>query len=156
MRFCGVLIWFGVGGDGACGGIAIDYGDPELGLKFAKGFLSRLATLEIPDKPRILGNLYSCMGITYMELGKLTLAAIHHRKDLDIAVKYNYKDAYLRALGNLGQVYQRIGDHSQAIAMYEKKLMFGDEVRFPSVPNPVRAAGGGKLASMKCLCAGVD
>jgi hypothetical protein len=50
-----------------------------------------LATLDIPDKPRILGNLYSCMGITYMELGKLTLAAIHHRKDLDIAVKYNYK-----------------------------------------------------------------
>ena len=103
---------------------ALEYGDPDLALKFAKNFLPRLTQLELPDKPKILGNLYSLMGQTYMQLNKPTLAVVHHRKDLDIAVKYNFKDDYLRSLGNLGEGYKKLKDYGQAIAMWEKKLMF--------------------------------
>ena len=78
------------------------------------------------DKPKILANLYSLMGTTYMELNKLTLAVIHHRKDLDIAVRYDFKDAYLRALENLGVTYEKMGDYAQSIRMWEKKLEFCD------------------------------
>eukprot|EP01028_Stygiella_incarcerata_P003825 TRINITY_DN1798_c0_g1_i1.p1 TRINITY_DN1798_c0_g1~~TRINITY_DN1798_c0_g1_i1.p1 ORF type:complete len:825 (-),score=227.55 TRINITY_DN1798_c0_g1_i1:2429-4903(-) len=103
--------------------VAIDRGELESALKFSKSFLSRLATIDLPDKPRILGNLYSLMGVTYMELNKLTLAVIHHRKDLDIAMRCNFSDAYQRALENLGATYERMGDYSQAIRVWEKKLL---------------------------------
>jgi tetratricopeptide (TPR) repeat protein len=103
--------------------VAIDRGELESALKFSKNFLSRLATIDLPDKPRILGNLYSLMGVTYMELNKLTLAVIHHRKDLDIAMRCNFSDAYQRALENLGATYERMGDYSQAIRVWEKKLL---------------------------------
>lgn len=59
---------------------ALEYDSPELGLQLAKNFLSRIDSMELADKPRILGNLYCSMGNTYLALGKLTLAAIHHRK----------------------------------------------------------------------------
>lgn len=44
---------------------------------------------------------------------QLTLAVIHHRKDLDIAVRYDFKDAYMRALENLGVTYEKMGDYAQ-------------------------------------------
>jgi tetratricopeptide (TPR) repeat protein len=101
---------------------SIESGELETALKFSKAFLSKLATLDLADKPRILGNVYSLMGTTYLELNKLTLAAIHHRKDLDIAMRYSYTDSYHRALENLGVTYERMGDYAQAIRMWEKKL----------------------------------
>merc|ERR1739848_620087 len=97
---------------------AIEEGELEVALKYSKNFLSRLAALDLPDKPKILANLYSLMGTTYMELNKLTLAVIHHRKDLDIAVRYDFKDAYLRALENLGVTYEKMGDYAQSIRMW--------------------------------------
>eukprot|EP00163_Fabomonas_tropica_P026690 TRINITY_DN5011_c0_g1_i1.p1 TRINITY_DN5011_c0_g1~~TRINITY_DN5011_c0_g1_i1.p1 ORF type:complete len:634 (+),score=204.18 TRINITY_DN5011_c0_g1_i1:241-2142(+) len=96
-------------------------------LKLAKSFLSRLNTMDLADKDRILGTLYDQMGTIYLDLDKLNLAVIHYRKDLDLALKNNFKDAYLRALGNLGNVYQRQGDTDQAVAMWEKKLAALDD-----------------------------
>eukprot|EP00762_Andalucia_godoyi_P006157 ANDGO_01615.mRNA.1 Hsp70-Hsp90 organizing protein 1 len=101
---------------------SIESGELENALKYSKAFLSKLATLDLSDKPRILGNVYSLMGTTYLELDKLTLAAIHHRKDLDIAMRYSYTDSYMRSLENLGITYERMGDYAQAIRMWEKKL----------------------------------
>lgn len=107
--------------------LAIESGELESALKHSKTFLSKLATLDLAEKPKILSNLYSLMGTTYLELNKLTLAAIHHRKDLDIAIRYNYPDAYGRALENLGITYERMGDFSQAIRVWEKKLEVATE-----------------------------
>lgn len=92
-------------------------------LKMQKTFLSRLNTMELADKGRILGTLYDQMGTTYFHMDKLNLAIIYFHKDLDIAIKEKFKDAFLRALGNLGNVYQRMGDTDQAATMWEKKLI---------------------------------
>jgi tetratricopeptide (TPR) repeat protein len=96
-------------------------------LKMQKSFLSRLNTIELADKGRILGTLYDMMGTTYFNLDKLNLAIIHFRKDLDIAVKEKFKDAFLRALGNLAIVYHRQSEFDQAAVMWEKKLIALDD-----------------------------
>ncbi|KNC51689.1 tetratricopeptide repeat protein 25 [Thecamonas trahens ATCC 50062] len=100
---------------------ALEYDSPELGLQLAKNFLARVGSMELADKPRILGNLYCSMGNTYLALGKLTMAAIHHRKDLDISGAYGYADATLRALGNLGRTYRVMGDYPKAIHFFERQ-----------------------------------
>lgn len=97
-------------------------GDLEVALKYSKSFLGRLATMDLAEKPRILGNLFSLMGTTYLELNRLTLAVIHHRKDLDIAERYGFADAVSRALQNLGLTYERMGDYLQAIHAWERRL----------------------------------
>eukprot|EP00164_Ancoracysta_twista_P005465 GFYU01007492.1.p1 GENE.GFYU01007492.1~~GFYU01007492.1.p1 ORF type:complete len:582 (-),score=189.42 GFYU01007492.1:399-2144(-) len=106
---------------------ALANGDPELALRFAKSLLKRIVTLEIADKPRVLGKLYSDIGNIYIELDKLSLASVHHQKDLDLALKYNYQDGFLRALGNLGNTYRLLGDYPQAISIWEKKMEFVDD-----------------------------
>ena len=100
---------------------ALEYDSPELGLQLAKNFLARVGSMELADKPRILGNLYCSMGNTYLAMGKLTMAAIHHRKDLDISGAYGYADATLRALGNLGRTYRVMGDYPKAIHFFERQ-----------------------------------
>eukprot|EP01086_Lenisia_limosa_P010441 TRINITY_DN34724_c0_g1_i1.p1 TRINITY_DN34724_c0_g1~~TRINITY_DN34724_c0_g1_i1.p1 ORF type:complete len:343 (+),score=50.90 TRINITY_DN34724_c0_g1_i1:31-1029(+) len=101
---------------------ALDYGDPALGLKFAYNFLDRLDKLSLSDKPRILANLYSAMGNTYLELQNYPEAAEFHRKDLDISVEEGFEDAYVRALANLGRTYAMLGNQAQAIAYFEKRV----------------------------------
>lgn len=95
---------------------ALAHGDPEIGLKFAKDYLARLQTLDLPDKPKLLGALYSAMGNTYYTLGSYTLAVVHHRKDLEIANKYGLIDAIVRALQNMGKTYLAIEDYELSAA----------------------------------------
>lgn len=50
---------------------SIEQGQLDEALKYSKQFLTRLAELDISEKPKILSNLYSLMGTTYLELGKV-------------------------------------------------------------------------------------
>jgi len=43
------------------------------------------------------------MGRAYLDMHKFTLAAIHFRKQLDVAITHYFRDAYLSALGFLGR-----------------------------------------------------
>lgn len=67
---------------------------------------------------------YVSAGLCCYELGQLTVAAAHQRRALEIAVRCNYRDVYLRSVEYLGLTIQRSGDFQQAISVWETKLKF--------------------------------
>lgn len=73
---------------------------------------------------QILANLYQAMGNTYLALDKPQLAAIHHRKNLDIAEVYGFREMTVEALGNLGRTYRVMHDHTEAIGFFERQVCF--------------------------------
>ncbi|KAH9524770.1 Tetratricopeptide repeat protein 25 [Bulinus truncatus] len=77
---------------------------------------------ESADKPNIMANLYSLMGIAYFELGKYSQALEWHNKDLDLATENDLKEAESRALDNLGRTHAKLGDYQEAIDIWESKL----------------------------------
>ncbi|KAM9004773.1 tetratricopeptide repeat protein 25 isoform X2 [Sarcophilus harrisii] len=77
---------------------------------------------EVPNKDELLGNLYSCIGNAQIEMGHMAAALQSHRKDLEIARKYELPDAKSRALDNIGRVYARVGKFQQAIDTWEEKI----------------------------------
>ncbi|XP_002739664.1 outer dynein arm-docking complex subunit 4-like [Saccoglossus kowalevskii] len=106
---------------------ALAEGRPEDALKLSQQTMSTVKKLNEEDlsessKPDVMGNLHSCMGNAYLDMGKMDQALDHHRKDLDIAEKNDLSDAQSRALDNLGRVYARIGRFQEAIDAWEKKL----------------------------------
>ncbi|XP_038560615.1 tetratricopeptide repeat protein 25 [Micropterus salmoides] len=77
---------------------------------------------EVPDKREVLGSLHSCIGNALIELGDIGKALDHHQKDLELAQECKLPDATSRALDNIGRVYAQIGQFTQAIEFWEKKI----------------------------------
>ncbi|XP_074080012.1 outer dynein arm-docking complex subunit 4 isoform X3 [Macrotis lagotis] len=77
---------------------------------------------EVPNKDELLGNLHSCIGNAQIEMGHMAAALQSHRKDLEIARKYDLPDAKSRALDNIGRVFARVGKFQQAIETWEEKI----------------------------------
>ncbi|XP_011226913.1 tetratricopeptide repeat protein 25 isoform X1 [Ailuropoda melanoleuca] len=77
---------------------------------------------EVPNKDKLVGNLYSCIGNAQIELGQMVAALQSHRKDLEIAQEYDLPDAKSRALDNIGRVFARVGKYQQAIDTWEEKI----------------------------------
>ncbi|XP_061760979.1 outer dynein arm-docking complex subunit 4 [Nerophis ophidion] len=77
---------------------------------------------DVPDRDELLGSLHSCMGNALMDLGETDKALDHHQKDLDLAGKCNLPHARSRALENLGSVHAAMGNFTQAIQCWGKKI----------------------------------
>eukprot|EP00002_Diphylleia_rotans_P000383 TRINITY_DN101_c0_g2_i7.p1 TRINITY_DN101_c0_g2~~TRINITY_DN101_c0_g2_i7.p1 ORF type:complete len:700 (-),score=154.52 TRINITY_DN101_c0_g2_i7:426-2525(-) len=110
---------------------AIGQGDAENCVRIGMEMLRRVTKMDIPDKPRITTTLLYQLGRGYMEMGRFREAAVYFRKDLEIALEYEFKDAVLRSLGQLGLAYQRMGDYNQAMMVFEKKMTLSPESATP-------------------------
>ncbi|XP_019949856.2 outer dynein arm-docking complex subunit 4 isoform X2 [Paralichthys olivaceus] len=100
-------------------------GNAEGSLKKAKEVMEevqRWSEKEVPDKKDVLGSLHSYIGNALIELGDMDNALEHHQKDLELAKQCNHPEAMSRALDNIGRVYAQIGDFTQAIEFWEKKI----------------------------------
>eukprot|EP00002_Diphylleia_rotans_P000379 TRINITY_DN101_c0_g2_i2.p1 TRINITY_DN101_c0_g2~~TRINITY_DN101_c0_g2_i2.p1 ORF type:complete len:788 (-),score=163.46 TRINITY_DN101_c0_g2_i2:426-2789(-) len=111
--------------------LAIGQGDAENCVRIGMEMLRRVTKMDIPDKPRITTTLLYQLGRGYMEMGRFREAAVYFRKDLEIALEYEFKDAVLRSLGQLGLAYQRMGDYNQAMMVFEKKMTLSPESATP-------------------------
>uniref|UniRef100_A0A8C9Y6K1 Outer dynein arm-docking complex subunit 4 n=1 Tax=Sander lucioperca TaxID=283035 RepID=A0A8C9Y6K1_SANLU len=87
-------------------------------MKIVQGWSEK----EVPNKKEVLGSLHSCIGNAFIDLGDLGKALDHHQKDLEFAKQCKLPDAMSRALDNIGRVYAQIGQFSQAIEFWEKKI----------------------------------
>eukprot|EP00002_Diphylleia_rotans_P031423 TRINITY_DN6526_c0_g1_i4.p1 TRINITY_DN6526_c0_g1~~TRINITY_DN6526_c0_g1_i4.p1 ORF type:complete len:626 (-),score=112.63 TRINITY_DN6526_c0_g1_i4:540-2417(-) len=110
---------------------ALSHGDAEATVRVCRELLSRLGLMDIPDKPRLIATLFYQLGRGFMDLARYNLAAVYFRKDLELAVEYNFKDAVLRSLGQLGLAHQRMGDFEQALSVFDKKLALAPESETP-------------------------
>ncbi|XP_043910488.1 outer dynein arm-docking complex subunit 4-like isoform X1 [Protopterus annectens] len=100
-------------------------GKAESSLKKAKQVLKTVQNWQdedVPNKPEVIGNLYSCIGNAYIEMGNMDEALENHNKDLETAKQYDLQDAKSRALDNIGRVYARIGEFRKAIEVWEQKI----------------------------------
>ncbi|XP_067825449.1 outer dynein arm-docking complex subunit 4 isoform X2 [Heptranchias perlo] len=86
-------------------------------LRTVEGWSQR----ELPNKAEILGNLYSTIGNTQIELGDMEGALKSHQKDLRIARKTDNIEAKSRSLDNIGRVYARIGEFAKAVEAWMEK-----------------------------------
>ncbi|XP_029293478.1 outer dynein arm-docking complex subunit 4 isoform X2 [Cottoperca gobio] len=77
---------------------------------------------EGPNKKEVFGSLHSCIGNALIELGDMDNALAHHQKDLELAKRCKLPEAMSRALDNIGRVYAQIGQFTQAIEFWEKKI----------------------------------
>uniref|UniRef100_A0A8C6XQ82 Outer dynein arm-docking complex subunit 4 n=1 Tax=Naja naja TaxID=35670 RepID=A0A8C6XQ82_NAJNA len=96
-------------------------GCPERSCQKAEQVLKKIQSWsddEIPNRSELVGNLYSCIGNAYIEMGNMMAALQSHRLDLDIAKENNLTDAISRALDNIGRVYARMGNFQEAIDTY--------------------------------------
>eukprot|EP00742_Colponemidia_sp_Colp-10_P004338 GILJ01004629.1.p1 GENE.GILJ01004629.1~~GILJ01004629.1.p1 ORF type:complete len:621 (+),score=76.85 GILJ01004629.1:94-1956(+) len=112
---------------------AMNSGDSELALRLAKGFLTKLPTMQLPDRAAILGNVFTKIGDVYAGLGRWSLAALHYRKDLEIALKFKHKEPYRRALSNLAITYENLGDFEQAANVLEKRWEAATDEEKPAI-----------------------
>ncbi|XP_067332664.1 outer dynein arm-docking complex subunit 4 [Channa argus] len=87
-------------------------------MKIVQGWSER----EIPNKKEILGSLHSCIGDILINVGDMDRALHHHHKDLELAKKCKHPEAMSRALDNIGRVYAQMGQFTQAIEFWEKKI----------------------------------
>ncbi|XP_044038496.1 outer dynein arm-docking complex subunit 4 [Siniperca chuatsi] len=87
-------------------------------MKIVQGWSEK----EVPNKKEVLGNLHSCIGNALIDLGDIDKALNHHQKDLELAKQCKLPDAMSRALDNIGRVYAQIGQFTQAIKFWEKKI----------------------------------
>ncbi|KAM9345977.1 outer dynein arm-docking complex subunit 4 [Symphorus nematophorus] len=87
-------------------------------MKIVQGWSEK----EVPNKKEVLGNLHCCIGNALMDLGDIDKALDHHQKDLELAKQCKFQDAMSRALENIGRIYAQIGQFSQAIEFWEKKI----------------------------------
>ncbi|KAL0992770.1 hypothetical protein UPYG_G00098150 [Umbra pygmaea] len=100
-------------------------GNAEGSLKKAREVLKSVQAWSqevVPNKNEVLGNLHSCIGNALFDLGKMNKALFSHQIDLDLARQCENPEAMSRALDNVGRVYARIGQFSQAIEAWEEKL----------------------------------
>ncbi|XP_051243344.1 outer dynein arm-docking complex subunit 4 [Dicentrarchus labrax] len=100
-------------------------GNAEGSLKKAEEVMKivqRWSEKDVPNKKEVLGSLHSCIGNALIDLGDMDKALDHHRKDLELAKQCKLSDAMSRALDNIGRVYAQIGQFSQAIEFWEKKI----------------------------------
>ncbi|GAA6217988.1 tetratricopeptide repeat protein 25 isoform X1 [Lates japonicus] len=100
-------------------------GNAEGSLKKAKEVMRTVqgwSEKEVPNKKEVLGSLHSCIGNALIDLGDMDKALDHHRKDLELAKQCKLPEAMSRALDNIGRVYARIGQFTQAIEFWEKKI----------------------------------
>ncbi|XP_034566972.1 tetratricopeptide repeat protein 25 [Notolabrus celidotus] len=77
---------------------------------------------DVPKKKEVLGSLHSCIGNALTELGDIDKAMEHHQKDLELSTQCNLPDAMSRALDNIGGLYAQVGQYTQAIEFWEKKI----------------------------------
>ncbi|XP_036943774.1 tetratricopeptide repeat protein 25 [Acanthopagrus latus] len=87
-------------------------------MKIVQGWSEK----EVPNKKEVLGSLHSCIGNALFDLGDMDKALEHHQRDLELAEQCKLPDAMLRALDNIGQVYARTSQFSQAIEFWERKI----------------------------------
>ncbi|XP_068606424.1 outer dynein arm-docking complex subunit 4 [Brachionichthys hirsutus] len=100
-------------------------GNAEESLKKAEDVMKMVqewSEEEVPNKNEVLGSLHSCMGNALIDLGDMDQALHHHQKDLELAQQSKDPDEMSRALDNIGRVYAQIGQFSQAIESWEKKI----------------------------------
>lgn len=76
----------------------------------------------VPNKMEVIANLHSCIGNAHLELGSYDKAQEQHQIDYNLGEEHDMEEACSRGLDNLGRVYARKGDYSQAITVWEKKL----------------------------------
>ncbi|KAG9391536.1 TPR repeat [Carpediemonas membranifera] len=110
---------------------ALETGAPDLALEFAKGLLARLATLEVPDHPRVVADTHSILGTIYLALDRPSPAVGHFKKDLDISLESGFESGHARALRQLANAYVRLDDSEMAIAV-TSKLVNPDAISPPS------------------------
>ncbi|KAK2833164.1 hypothetical protein Q5P01_017053 [Channa striata] len=77
---------------------------------------------KVPNKKEVLGSLHSVIGDILFNLGDMAKALEHHHKDLELAKKCKFPDAMSRALDNIGRVNAQMGQFTQAIEFWEKKI----------------------------------
>ncbi|KAM8725086.1 outer dynein arm-docking complex subunit 4 isoform 2-T2 [Acanthopagrus schlegelii] len=87
-------------------------------MKIVQGWSEK----EVPNKKEVLGSLHSCIGNALFDLGDMDKALEHHQRDLELAEQCKLPDAMSRALDNIGQVYARTSQFSQAIEFWERKI----------------------------------
>ncbi|XP_029365136.1 outer dynein arm-docking complex subunit 4 [Echeneis naucrates] len=87
-------------------------------MKIVQGWSEK----DVPNKKAVLGNLHSCIGNALIDLGDMEKAIDHHQKDLELAKQCKLPEAMSRALDNIGRVYARLGQFTQAIEFWEKKI----------------------------------
>ncbi|XP_074553010.1 outer dynein arm-docking complex subunit 4 [Halichoeres trimaculatus] len=100
-------------------------GNAEGSLRKAFEAMKIVQTWSERDEPRkkeVLGNLHSCVGNALTEMGDIEKALEHHQKDLELATECNLPDAMSRALDNIGGLYAQVGEYTQAIEFWEKKI----------------------------------
>ncbi|XP_056257513.1 outer dynein arm-docking complex subunit 4 [Seriola aureovittata] len=100
-------------------------GNAESNLKKAKEVMKTVqgwSEKDAPNKKKVLGSLHSCIGNALMYLGDMEKALDHHQKDLELAKQCKLPEAMSRALDNIGRVYAQIGQLTQAIEFWEKKI----------------------------------
>ncbi|XP_068192860.1 outer dynein arm-docking complex subunit 4 [Antennarius striatus] len=100
-------------------------GNAEESLKKAEDVMKMVqgwSEKEVPNKKEVLGSLHSCMGNALIEIGDMEQALYHHQKDLELAKQCKDPDKMSRALDNIGRVYAQLGQFSQAIEFWEKKI----------------------------------
>ncbi|XP_070779870.1 outer dynein arm-docking complex subunit 4 [Enoplosus armatus] len=84
--------------------------------------VQRWSEKDVPNKREVLGSLHSCIGNALIDLGDMDKALVHHQKDLELAKQCKLPDAMSRALDNIGRVFAQIGQFTQAIEFWEKKI----------------------------------
>eukprot|EP00051_Salpingoeca_urceolata_P013675 m.172611 g.172611 ORF g.172611 m.172611 type:complete len:517 (+) comp17860_c0_seq1:1883-3433(+) len=101
---------------------ALEQGDADKALAQAKGFLKALENEKVPDKDRILGDVYSAMGNAHFELEQFDESLRCHEKDLRLADLNSLEDSKGRALGNIGRVHANQGEYQLAVDTWLEKV----------------------------------
>ncbi|XP_068434903.1 outer dynein arm-docking complex subunit 4 isoform X2 [Clinocottus analis] len=87
-------------------------------MKIVRGWSEK----DVPNQKELLGCLHSCIGNALIVLGDMDRALDHYQKDLELAKQCKLPDAMSRALHNIGWVYVELGQFTQAIKFWEKKI----------------------------------
>lgn len=73
---------------------------------------------KLSNKLEVLANIYSILGLSYLELNQFDDAFDAYTKAYDLGKHCNLVETVSCALDNLGRVYAKKGDFENAIQMY--------------------------------------
>lgn len=73
---------------------------------------------QLPNKKEILANLYTMLGLSYMEVDNYDKALLDHEEARNLAKQCKLQEIVSHAWNNIGRVHARRGEYQDALAMY--------------------------------------
>jgi len=88
--------------------------DPVFLLKQARLFLHHVDSSDIASKDDILSEIFSNLGLLYCQLQQPAKGLLNHQKDLKISRKLRNREGEVRALLNIADAYDTMGEPKEA------------------------------------------